>query len=73
VSVRVEVGRCTLPLPVLSALPWPVTSGSRDDLAAHTYGRGKDTHIMVPGRPYSLITALETAAARGSCRWISAG
>ncbi|WP_318783750.1 transposase [Plantactinospora soyae] len=26
----------------------------------HTYGRGKDTHIMIPGWPYSLVTALET-------------
>ncbi|WP_255752950.1 transposase [Kitasatospora sp. A2-31] len=24
-----------------------------------TYGRGKDQHIPVPGRPYSVITALE--------------
>jgi hypothetical protein len=30
----------------------------------HTYGRGKDTHIMVPGWAYSLVTALETG--RGS-------
>lgn len=26
----------------------------------HTYGRGKDQHIMVPGWPYSVIVALET-------------
>jgi len=26
----------------------------------HTYGRGKDQTIMVPGWPYSLVTALET-------------
>jgi hypothetical protein len=26
----------------------------------HTYGRGKDTHIMVPGWPYSVVCALET-------------
>lgn len=26
----------------------------------HTYGRGKDTHLMVPGWPYSLVAALET-------------
>ncbi|WP_425565641.1 NF041680 family putative transposase [Pilimelia columellifera] len=26
----------------------------------HTYGRGKDTHIMIPGWPYSVVTALQT-------------
>jgi hypothetical protein len=25
----------------------------------HTYGRGKDQHIMIPGWPYSVICALE--------------
>lgn len=30
----------------------------------HTYGRGKDQHMMVPGWPYSIIVALE--AGRGS-------
>lgn len=29
-------------------------------MLCHTYGRGKDTHIMVSGWPYSLVTALET-------------
>lgn len=33
----------------------------------HTYGRGKDTHIMVPGWPYFLVTALET----GRSSWIA--
>jgi hypothetical protein len=26
----------------------------------HTYGRGKDTHIMVPGWAYSMVVAVET-------------
>lgn len=29
-------------------------------ILCHTYGRGKDTHLMVPGWPYSLVAALET-------------
>lgn len=28
-------------------------------ILCHTYGRGKDQHIPVPGWPYSVITALE--------------
>lgn len=33
-------------------------------ILCHTYGRGKDQHMMVPGWPYSVIVALETG--RGS-------
>ncbi|WP_243754529.1 NF041680 family putative transposase [Labedaea rhizosphaerae] len=33
-------------------------------ILCHTYGRGKDQHIMVPGWPYSVVVALETG--RGS-------
>lgn len=29
-------------------------------ILCHTYGRGKDQHIMVPGWPYSVVVALET-------------
>jgi hypothetical protein len=29
-------------------------------ILCHTYGRGKDQHMMVPGWPYSVIVALET-------------
>jgi hypothetical protein len=29
-------------------------------ILCHTYGRGKDTHVMVPGWPYSVVAALET-------------
>ena len=33
-------------------------------MLCHTYGRGKDQHMMVPGWPYSIVVALE--AGRGS-------
>ncbi|HEX7305982.1 NF041680 family putative transposase [Lentzea sp.] len=33
-------------------------------ILCHTYGRGKDQHMMVPGWPYSVVVALE--AGRGS-------
>jgi hypothetical protein len=26
----------------------------------HTYGRGRDQHMMVPGWPYSMVVALES-------------
>jgi len=29
-------------------------------ILCHTYGRGKDQHMMVPGWPYSVVVALET-------------
>jgi hypothetical protein len=29
-------------------------------ILCHTYGRGKDQHIMIPGWPYSFVVALET-------------
>jgi hypothetical protein len=29
-------------------------------ILCHTYGRGKDTHVMVPGWPYSMVVALES-------------
>ncbi|WP_231642313.1 NF041680 family putative transposase [Nocardia sp. NRRL S-836] len=29
-------------------------------ILCHTYGRGKDQHMMVPGWPYSIVVALET-------------
>ncbi|WP_326960190.1 transposase [Amycolatopsis sp. NBC_01286] len=29
-------------------------------ILCHTYGRGKDQHMMVPGWPYSVIVALES-------------
>lgn len=37
----------------------PDAHTSPERILCHTYGRGKDQHIPVPGWPYSVITALE--------------
>ncbi|MFF1875658.1 NF041680 family putative transposase [Kitasatospora herbaricolor] len=37
----------------------PDAHTSPERVLCHTYGRGKDQHIPVPGWPYSVITALE--------------
>jgi hypothetical protein len=37
----------------------PDAHASSERILCHTYGRGKDQHIAVPGWPYSVITALE--------------
>ncbi|MGW4898750.1 NF041680 family putative transposase [Kitasatospora sp. NPDC004240] len=37
----------------------PDAHTSSERILCHTYGRGKDQHIPVPGWPYSVITALE--------------
>ncbi|MFE1522305.1 NF041680 family putative transposase [[Kitasatospora] papulosa] len=73
---RVDVARlrralATVPLPraadgrlVLAAdlTCWlrPSAHTSPQRILCHTYGRGKDQHIPVPGWPYSVICALET-------------
>jgi hypothetical protein len=73
---RVDVARprralATVPLPraadgrlVLAAdltcWPRPNAHTSPQRILCHTYGRGKDQHIPAPGRPYSVICALET-------------
>jgi hypothetical protein len=31
-----------------------------DRLFCHTYGRGRDQHLMIPGWPYSFVVALES-------------
>lgn len=52
-------GRLVLAVDITSWLrPEAHTSPAR--ILCHTYGRGKDTHIMVPGWPYSVVCALET-------------
>ena len=72
---RVDVARlrralATVPLPraadgrlVLAAdiTCWlrPDAHTSPERILCHTYGRGKDQHIPVPGWPYSVICALE--------------
>ncbi|MFE5947969.1 NF041680 family putative transposase [Streptomyces sp. NPDC056480] len=38
----------------------PSAHTSPQRILCHTYGRGKDQHIPVPGWPYSMIRALET-------------
>lgn len=42
--------------------PWlrPGANTAPDRSFCHTYGRGKDQHLMVPGWPYSIVAALET-------------
>jgi hypothetical protein len=42
--------------------PWlrPDAGTSSERSFCHTYGRGKDQHLMVPGWPYSVVAALET-------------
>ena len=56
---RAADGRIVLAVDVTCWLrPEAYTSPQR--VLCHTYGRGKDTHIMVPGWPYSLVTALES-------------
>jgi len=56
---RAADGRLVLAVDITCWLrPEAHTSPRR--VLCHTYGRGKDTHIMVPGWPYSVIVALET-------------
>jgi hypothetical protein len=72
---RVEIARLrrtltALPLPkaadgqlmlAVDITSWlrPEAHTSPERVLCHTYGRGKDTHVMVPGWPYSLVCALE--------------
>jgi hypothetical protein len=56
---RAADGRIVLAVDVTCWLR-PEAHTSPQRVLCHTYGRGKDTHIMIPGWPYSLVTALET-------------
>jgi hypothetical protein len=56
---RAADGRTVLAVDVTCWLR-PEAHTSPQQVLCHTYGRDKDTHIMVPGWPYSLVTALET-------------
>ncbi|RAJ29172.1 DDE superfamily endonuclease [Kitasatospora sp. SolWspMP-SS2h] len=38
----------------------PDAPTSPDRLFCHTYGRGRDQHLMIPGWPYSFVAALES-------------
>jgi hypothetical protein len=56
---RAADGRIVLAVDVS---PWlrPDANTSPERSFCHTYGRGKDQHLMVPGWPYSIVAALET-------------
>jgi DDE superfamily endonuclease len=56
---RAADGRIVLAVDVTCWLR-PEAHTSPQRVLCHTYGRGKDTHIMVPGWAYSLVTALES-------------
>lgn len=51
----------------------PDAHTSPQRILCHTYGRGKDQTIMVPGWPYSMVVALESGAVRGSRPWTRSG
>ncbi|KUL55539.1 transposase [Streptomyces sp. NRRL F-4489] len=73
---RIDVARLRralagLPLPkaadgrlvlAVDVSPWlgPDTATCPDRSFCHTYGRGDAKHQMIPGRPYSVVAALET-------------
>lgn len=52
-------GRIVLAADV-SPWPRPDANTSPERSFCHTYGRGRDQHLMVPGWPYSVVAALET-------------
>src|SRR5919206_2028237 len=56
---RAADGRLVLAVDVTCWLR-PDAHTSPDRILCHTYGRGKDQHIMIPGWPYSFVVALET-------------
>ncbi|MFJ9517594.1 transposase [Kitasatospora sp. NPDC101801] len=56
---RAADGRIVLAVDITCWLR-PDAHTSPERILCHTYGRGKDQHIPVPGWPYSVITALES-------------
>jgi DDE superfamily endonuclease len=60
---RAADGRLVLAVDITCWLR-PEAHTSPQRILCHTYGRGKDTHMMVPGWPYSVVVALQ--AGRGS-------
>jgi len=56
---RAADGRLVLAVDI-TCWPRPEAHTTAQRILCHTYGRGKDTHLMVPGWPYSLVAALET-------------
>jgi hypothetical protein len=61
--VRSGTGRLVLAADI-TCWPRPEAHTSPQRTLCHTYGRGKDQHLMIPGWPYSVVCALETG--RGS-------
>lgn len=51
-------GRLVLAVDVSNWLR-PDAEWSADRLFCHTFGRGRDQHLMIPGWPYSFVAALE--------------
>jgi hypothetical protein len=56
---RAADGRLVLAVDITCWLR-PDAHTSPERILCHTYGRGKDQHIMIPGWPYSFVVALET-------------
>jgi hypothetical protein len=56
---KVADGRLVLAVDVSNWLR-PDAPCSAERLFCHTYGRGRDQHLMIPGWPYSFVAALET-------------
>ena len=56
---RAADGRIVLAVDVTCWLR-PEAHTSPQRIMCHTYGRGKDQHIGIPGWPYSFVVALET-------------
>ncbi|WP_042365991.1 NF041680 family putative transposase, partial [Streptacidiphilus neutrinimicus] len=56
---RAADGRLVLAVDITCWLR-PDAHTSPERILCHTYGRGKDQHIPIPGWPYSVIVALET-------------
>jgi hypothetical protein len=56
---RAADGRLVLAVDITSRLR-PEAHTSPQRILCHTYGRGKDQHMMVPDWPYSVVVALET-------------
>jgi hypothetical protein len=55
---RAADGRLVLAVDVTCWLR-PEAHTSAERVMCHTYGRGKDQHIGIPGWPYSVVVALE--------------
>lgn len=58
---RAADGRLVLAVDVTCWLR-PDAHTSPERILCHTYGRGKDQHIMIPAWPYSFVVALEPGA-----------